>query len=86
MIDCWYECMPPGPRQVGGRRVLGGEVRVVSLRVLLSNVQQLQSAQVEALLLETLDDLCNEATLDAIRLDHDVSLLHGGYCEIECKV
>ena len=33
----------------------------------------LQRHKLESFLLETLDDLANETTLDAIRLDHDVS-------------
>jgi hypothetical protein len=36
-------------------------------------------AYLEALLLETGDNFTNKASLDAIRLDHDVSALHYVY-------
>lgn len=36
---------------------------------------KLQSLELETLLLEALDDLSNQATLNAIRLDHNVRAL-----------
>ena len=44
---------------------------------LLGGLLELESDELEALLLETLDDLANQTTLDAIWLDHDVGALAG---------
>ena len=38
---------------------------------------ELERNELEALLLKALDDLTNESTLDAIRLDHNVGTLAG---------
>jgi hypothetical protein len=40
--------------------------------------------QLEALLLETGDDLGDEAALDAVRLDHDEGAL-AGHCFASCQ-
>jgi hypothetical protein len=58
--------------------ILGRQVLVVGLCMVLADVLHLHRTQVEALLLEALDDLSNQASLDAVWLDHDVRLLHGG--------
>jgi hypothetical protein len=55
---------------------LGGEVRVVLLRVRLLHRHHLEAAEEEALGLEALDDGADETALDAVGLDHDVGLLH----------
>lgn len=58
------------------------EVRIVVLEMLLRRLNELEGNQLEASLLEPLCDLSNEAPLDAIRLDHDISALggrHGWY-------
>ena len=55
---------------------LGGEVRVVLLRVRLLHRHHLEAAEEEALGLEVLDDRRDETALDAVGHDHDVGLLH----------
>jgi hypothetical protein len=55
---------------------LVGEVAVVCLGMALAHVHELQTTKGEALLFESLDDLRNQASLHAIGLNHDVSLLH----------
>ena len=55
---------------------LAREVRVVVLRELLGHLHHLQPAEREALPREAVDDLPDEAALHAVRLDHDVRLLH----------
>ena len=57
---------------------LGGQIGVVLLGERLLHVLELQTFEVEALLLEAADDLADEAPLDAVRLDHDEGLL--GHC------
>ena len=49
------------------------------LRVLLRDGHHLHAAEVEPLGLEPRDDGADEAALDAVRLDHDVRLLHGEF-------
>ena len=51
---------------------LAGEVSVVLLHVLAAGGSELHGDQLVALLLEALDDVADEAPLDAIGLDHDV--------------
>jgi len=51
---------------------LAGEVGVVLLHVLAAGGSELHGDELVALLLETLDDVADEASLDAIGLDHDV--------------
>jgi hypothetical protein len=51
------------------------EVGVVLLEVLLGRGSELEGSDLEAALLEAGDDLTDETALDAVRLDHDVSLL-----------
>lgn len=41
----------------------------------IAYLDQLESGELEALLLKTLDDLADEATLDAVGLDHNVGTL-----------
>jgi len=60
---------------------LGGQISVVLLGERPLHVHKLQGLEVEALLLETADDLTNEAPLDAVRLDHDEGALHCGDCK-----
>ena len=55
---------------------LGGEVGVVLFGVRLLHRHHLHAAEEETLGLEALDDLADETALDAVGLDHDVSLLH----------
>ena len=57
--------------------LLGLEVGVVLLEVSLGRRGELKRAELEALLLEALDDRAGEAALDAVRLDHDVGALVG---------
>merc|ERR1712000_392958 len=54
---------------------LGGQVGVVLLKELLGGVGHLQGSELEALLLKALDDLADQATLDAVGLDHNVGAL-----------
>lgn len=51
---------------------LAGEVLVVGLEELSAGLVQLESGELEALLLEAAEDLSDEAALHAVRLDHDV--------------
>ena len=55
-----------------------GEVSVVLLQVFAAWAGQLQCDKLETLVLKSLDDLADESTLDAIRLDHDVGALGVG--------
>jgi len=58
---------------------LAGEVSVMLLHVGLSWGAELHGDELEALLLEALEDGANESSLDTVRLDHDEgSLLLGG--------
>lgn len=43
------------------------------LEVLLGSVGHLESGNLVATVLEALDDLADQAALNAVRLDHDVS-------------
>jgi hypothetical protein len=52
-----------------GEERLGGEVGVVLLQQLLGGRGHLQSDQLEALLLEALDDLTNQTALNAVGPD-----------------
>jgi len=45
--------------------------------VLSGRTHELHSLELEALGLEASDDLADEASLDTVRLDHDVSAFHG---------
>mmetsp|Transcript_22436 Transcript_22436/g.27633 ORF Transcript_22436/g.27633 Transcript_22436/m.27633 type:complete len:203 (+) Transcript_22436:79-687(+) len=54
---------------------LAGKVGVVLLHVGAAGGGELHGAKLEALLLEARDDLTNEASLDAVGLDHDESSL-----------
>ena len=56
---------------------LAGEVSVVLLQVLHGGLHHLHGDQLETLLLKARDDLSNQATLDAVRLDHDEGPLGG---------
>jgi hypothetical protein len=49
-----------------GEERLGGEIGVVLLQQLLGGCGHLQSDQLEALLLEALDDLANQTALNAV--------------------
>lgn len=49
----------------------GGQVGVVLLQQLLARPHEFEGDELEALLLEALDDLADDAALDAVRLDHD---------------
>jgi len=51
------------------------KISIVLFHVLLAGTAELHGDKFETLLLEALDDLSNEATLDAIGLDHDESAL-----------
>ncbi len=51
---------------------LGLEVRVVLLHLRLGRLLHLHCSENVALGFEALDDLANQAALDAVRLDHDV--------------
>jgi len=66
-----------------GEELLFAQVRVVLLQVLLAGGHELHGGEPEALLLEALDDFANEATLDAVGLDHDVGALGGHDCGLE---
>jgi len=57
---------------------LGGQVGVVLLQQLAGRGGEFHSLQLEAFGFEACDDLTDEASLHAVRLDHDVSALHGG--------
>lgn len=57
----------------GGEEGLGSEIRVVSLSQLLGDVQELEAAEGESLGQEAAKDGGDQATLDAIGLDHDES-------------
>ena len=48
-----------------------GEISVVLLHVFLAGGAELHGLELEALLLEALDDGANKTTLDTVRLDHD---------------
>merc|ERR1740122_527434 len=56
---------------------LAGEVSVVLLQVLHGGLHHLHRDQLETLLLKARDDLANQATLDAVGLDHDEGPLSG---------
>ena len=56
---------------------LAGEVSVVLLQVLHGGLHHLHGDQLETLLLKARDNLSNQATLDAVRLDHDEGPLGG---------
>ena len=54
--------------------------------MLLGRLDQLHGDKLESLLFESLDDFANESSLDAIRLDHDVSLTgHFGLVWLRCE-
>lgn len=55
---------------------LRGEVRVVLLEVLLGRSVELEGNELEASLLESADDLADEASLDAIRPGRPKSISH----------
>mmetsp|Transcript_26623 Transcript_26623/g.83645 ORF Transcript_26623/g.83645 Transcript_26623/m.83645 type:complete len:237 (+) Transcript_26623:73-783(+) len=55
---------------------LAGKVGVVLLHVLARRRHQLGREQLEALLLEALEDVTDQPALHAVGLDHDVSALH----------
>merc|ERR1719342_1603273 len=54
-----------------------GEVGVVLLQVFHRGLHHLHGDQLETLLLKARDNLANQATLDAVRLDHDEGSLSG---------
>ena len=56
---------------------LAGEVGVVLLQVFHGGLHHLHGDQLETLLLKARDNLANQATLDAVRLDHDEGSLSG---------
>ena len=56
---------------------LAGEVSVVLLQVLHGGLHHLHGDQLETLLLKARDNLSNQATLDAVGLDHDEGPLGG---------
>ena len=59
---------------------LGAEVSVVLLEQLFAGLDELQGDQLVPSLLESLDDLSNESSLDTVWLDHDEgSLLVSGH-------
>ena len=58
--------------------LLASEVSVVLLEVLLAGLAELHASELEALLLEALDDLANKTALNAVGLDHDEGSLLGG--------
>jgi len=61
---------------------LGGEVSIVVLEVVLRGLHELHGHQLEAFVLEPLDDLSADATVNGIRLDHDEgSLSVSGHCQ-----
>eukprot|EP00282_Hemiselmis_andersenii_P034816 CAMPEP_0169450186 /NCGR_PEP_ID=MMETSP1042-20121227/13018_1 /TAXON_ID=464988 /ORGANISM="Hemiselmis andersenii, Strain CCMP1180" /LENGTH=153 /DNA_ID=CAMNT_0009561991 /DNA_START=43 /DNA_END=501 /DNA_ORIENTATION=+ len=62
-----------------GEEGLGGEVGVVVLEELLRGASHLHRHELEALVLETRDDGADDATLDAVRLDHDEGTLALGH-------
>mmetsp|Transcript_16994 Transcript_16994/g.28731 ORF Transcript_16994/g.28731 Transcript_16994/m.28731 type:complete len:219 (-) Transcript_16994:37-693(-) len=66
----------------GGEEGLAGKVGVVLLREAPLHAAHLEGAQHEALLLEALDDVSHETALDAVGLDHNVSLLSGRHIVI----
>ena len=53
-------------------------------RVFLGDHLHLHGLQVEASLLKSLDDFVDETTLDAVRLNHDVSAFHVYVCMLVC--
>ena len=55
--------------------LLAGEVGVVLLEVGAAGGDELHGDELETLVFEALDDLADEATLDAVGLDHDVGAL-----------
>ena len=57
---------------------LAGKVGVVFLELVNTGLGELHGNELEALGLEALDDLTDEASLDTIRLDHDVGSLSLG--------
>jgi hypothetical protein len=52
--------------------------------MLLGDVLHLQALECEAFLLKSLDNLSYQASLNAIRLDHDVGLLHVSHNADNC--
>ena len=63
--------------------LLVGEVSVVLLQVLAAWGHELHGLELEALVLETADDVADEPALDAVRLDHDVGALGvARHCEV----
>jgi hypothetical protein len=60
------------PREEG----LVGKVGIVLLCKGPLHIHELHPPQVESFLLEPADDVSNQASLDAVRLDHDEGLLH----------
>mmetsp|Transcript_5866 Transcript_5866/g.13914 ORF Transcript_5866/g.13914 Transcript_5866/m.13914 type:complete len:210 (-) Transcript_5866:29-658(-) len=61
------------------------KVFVVGFHVFLGTLGELHGNKLESLLFKALDDFSDKSTLDAIRLDHDVSSLHFCSLIIETK-
>ena len=63
-----------GKRRTGDETLeerLVRQILVVLLKVLLGRRDHLESNELVAALLESLDDIANQAALDAVRLDRD---------------
>lgn len=56
---------------------LGGKVGIVLFEKLLGGLCELHGNKLESLLFESLDNLTDEPTLDAIGLDHDIGAFRG---------
>lgn len=61
-----------------GEELLALEVLVVLLEVLLGGVDHLEGGDLVTAVLEALDDLTDNAALDAVGLDHDVGCSNKG--------
>lgn len=74
---------PAPPFEVRSEDNLSAGAQVSSIDFILIQLTaypgELQSDQLEALLFEAFDDLADESTLDAVRLDHDKSTLLVGH-------
>jgi len=55
---------------------LGGQIGIVLLKQLARRCHELERLQLEALLLESTNNLPDQSSLNAIRLDHNVGALH----------
>ena len=66
------------PRHIldeSSEEALGGQISVVVLEKFLGSLHELHGDELESFVLEPLDDLPDNAAVDAVRLDHDEGAL-----------